>query len=115
MTFLFVAPRYHTNLHFQIKALVDHGHLVHFWSLYRGGAEYYEAVVPKVLGFSSTFLFLNRLFNSSGGRLIKNNFELKYGYPPLFDLLRRQALLKPEVVVIKNIASLYSLIVSWIL
>ncbi|MEK7535841.1 MAG: glycosyltransferase family 4 protein [Patescibacteria group bacterium] len=108
MKFIYCAPRYHTNLHFQIKVLRDHGHEVHFLSLYRGGSEYYDALEPDILGYSGLFLFLNRFYNPPGGRLTKNSFELKYGFPPLFKLFRYFFQIKPDVVVIKNIESVYS-------
>ena len=33
MHFLFTAPRYHTNQHFAVKALIDAGHEVSFLAL----------------------------------------------------------------------------------
>ncbi len=110
MKFVFLAPRYHTNLHFQIKTLCDRGHRVYFLSLYQGGSEYHGALEPELLGYSPVFLWLNGWLDSSGGNLTKNNFELKYGFPPLSRLLRRLWQIKPDVVVIKNIESAYSLV-----
>ena len=50
MRFVFTAPRYHTNQHFVVKALLDAGHEVSFLALGRGQSEYYEAIQPIVLG-----------------------------------------------------------------
>ena len=50
MRFVFTAPRYHTNQHFAVKALLDAGHEVSFLALRRGQSEFYEAVQPTVLG-----------------------------------------------------------------
>ena len=52
MHFLYTAPRYHTNQHFAVKALLDAGHEVSFLALARGQSEEYEALDPTVLGFS---------------------------------------------------------------
>ncbi len=50
MRFVFTAPRYHTNQHFAVKALLDAGHEVSFLALRRGRSEFYEALRPTVLG-----------------------------------------------------------------
>ena len=44
--FVFTAPRYHTNQHFVVKALLAAGHEVSFLALGRGQSEYYEAIQP---------------------------------------------------------------------
>ena len=48
--FAFTAPRYHTNQHFAVKALLDAGHEVCFLALGRGQSEFYEAMQPTVIG-----------------------------------------------------------------
>ena len=55
MHFLYTAPRYHTNQHFAVKALLDAGHEVSFFALTRGQSEEYDALTPTVLGFSPTY------------------------------------------------------------
>ena len=50
MRFVFTAPRYHTNQHFAVKALLDAGHEVSFLALRRGQSEVYDAIHPIVLG-----------------------------------------------------------------
>ena len=50
MRFVFTAPRYHTNQHFAIKALLDAGHEVSFLALRRGQSEVYEVLHPSILG-----------------------------------------------------------------
>ena len=50
MRFVFTAPRYHTNQHFAMKALLDAGHEVSFLALRRGQSEVYEVLHPTILG-----------------------------------------------------------------
>ena len=49
MHFVFTAPRYHTNQHFAVKALLDAGHQVTFLALGRGQSEVYDSLEPTVL------------------------------------------------------------------
>src|SRR3989344_1033658 len=110
MKFLFCAPRYHTNFFYPIQALLKHGHEARFLALYRGQSESYDNLEPKILGYSKVFQWLNRRLNPGGGKLIKNSFELKYGYPPVGILYREIKRANPDVVVVKDLSSFYSLI-----
>ena len=111
MRFLFCVPRYHTNLYFQVKSLKKERHAVSMVALYKGASEDYSTIEPTVLGYSKLFLFINRIINLSGGKLIKNSFELKYGFPPVFKLWKLIKESKPDVFVIKNIESAFSLLI----
>ena len=50
MRFAFTAPRFHTNQHFAVKALLDAGHEVFFLALRRERSEFYDAIHPTVIG-----------------------------------------------------------------
>ena len=39
LSFLFTAPRFHTNEHYAVKALLEAGHEVAFFALRRGGSK----------------------------------------------------------------------------
>lgn len=112
MKFLFLAPSFHSNLYFPLKGLIEASHQVNLITLYRGKLEgdYDELVKPIVLGYSPIFIFLNKILNKRGRIYLKNNFELKYGFPPLLKLWREMRLQKPDAVVIKNIESTFSLV-----
>ena len=86
MHFLFTAPRYHTNQHFAVKALLDAGHDVTFLSLTRGQSEVYDALHPVVLG--------SRSLPSP---------------PALWRLMRRS---NPDAVVVRNPNSAYGLLAA---
>ncbi len=110
MKFIFIAPRFHTNFYYPIKALLDHGHQVEFAALYKGKSEHHDLVKPVILGYASFFKILNKLFNPAGGKLIKNTYELRYGFPPLFRFFCFLSKSESEFIVVKDLATTYALI-----
>jgi len=90
--FVFTAPRYHTNQHFSIKALLNAGHEVSFLALRRGRSEVYDALDPVVLGES----WVTRVLRSESLSL-----------PPMVRFLRELWRLKPDAVVVRNPLSAY--------
>ena len=82
--FLFTAPRYHTNQHFAVKALMDAGHQVTFLALEKGQSEIYDVLHPEILTESSAM----RAIGMSA--------------PPLPNLWRAMRTLMPDVVVVRN-------------
>lgn len=113
MRFLFIAPRLHSNLYFSFKGLLAAGHKVSLLTLYRGKlGGYYDLVQPGALGYSPFFTWWQRCFGSRHSTYLKTNFELKYAWPPLWRFYRELRRAKPEVVVIKNIASVFSLVAA---
>jgi len=78
--------------------------------MYRGGSEDYSILEPIVLGYSKLFNFVNRILNGTGSRLIKSDFEIKYSYPPIFKLFKEIRATNSDVVVIKNIHGIYSIL-----
>jgi glycosyltransferase involved in cell wall biosynthesis len=79
-------------------------------TLYRGRSEDYSVVNPVELGYSEVFNFFNKIFNPNGGGMIKNTFDLKYGFPPVLKLWRWIRIESPDVFVIKNIESTFSIL-----
>ena len=88
MHFLFTAPRYHTNQHFAVKALLDAGHRVSFLALRRQHSEVYDALHPTVLGVR-------------GGL---------WDLPPLPDFWKQMRKLKPDVVIARDPNTAYGLL-----
>ncbi len=109
MKFLFVVPRYHTNLHYRAKTLIKHGHKVHVLAMYKGKSEDYDAVEPEILGYSWCFKLINRFVKKPKDQLMKNPFELRYAHPGFFKTFWRIKKINPDVLVIKNIQSIYSI------
>ncbi len=110
MHFLFLTPRLHNNYQADLKALVDHGHQATVGVLYTLPTERYDIVQPVVLGYALSFLWLKRLFQRKTRSVLKDRFELRYGFPPLRALWRLVQENQADVVVIKNIDSAYSLL-----
>ena len=95
MHFVFTAPRYHTNQHFAMKALLDAGHGVSFLALKRGHSEVYDALDPTILGESGA----SRMFRRG-----------RKSTPPLPNFVGAMWELKPDVVVVRNPLSAYGLL-----
>ena len=89
MHFLFTAPRYHTNQHFAVKALIDAGHEVSFLALTRRRSEVYDVLSPTILESSVTLRLIG----------LRTPPPLK-----LAGLLVRG---KPDAVVVRNPNSAY--------
>lgn len=106
MRFVFTAPRYHTNQHFAVKALLDAGHEVSFLVLTRGQSEEYEALVPTVLGYSSMFDHVCRVVGKCIGKdltgIPPGGGSRTGGLPPLFTFWRLLRRLRPTVMVIRG-------------
>lgn len=109
MKFLFIVPRYHINLHYRAKSLIKHGHKVHVLAMYKGKSEDYDAVEPEILGYSWFFKLINRFVKKPKDQLMKNPFELRYAHPGFFQTFWRIKKINPDVLVIKNIQSIYSI------
>ena len=85
LRFVFTAPRYHTNQHFAVKALLDAGHEVSFLALGRGQSEFYEAIQPIVLGEAGVVRLWRRVW-------------------------RQMRALRPDVVVVRNPLTAFGLV-----
>ena len=92
MHFVFTAPRYHTNQHFSVKALLDSGHRVSFLALGRGHSEVYDALTPTIIGESAAMRAIGM------------------SVPPLSDFWRLMRRLRPDVVIIRSPNSAYGLL-----
>ena len=92
MHFLFTAPRYHTNQHFAVKALLDAGHQVSFLALTSRLSEVYDALEPTIVGRSS----------------VMHTFRIRV--PPLFRFWKLMWRLKPDVVVVRDPNTAYGLL-----
>ena len=95
MHFVFTAPRYHSNQHFAMKALVGAGHEVSFLALKRRHSEVYDALHPTILGESS----ITRVFRRE-----------RMSMPPVARFVRAMWNLKPDVVVVRNPLSAYGML-----
>ena len=79
LRFLFTAPRYHTNQHFAVKALLDAGHEASFLALKRGQSEVYDALHPTVLRRMSPFWLWQSMRTVKPDAVIVRNPSSTYG------------------------------------
>jgi len=98
MHFLYVAPRYHTNQHYPVCAVLDAGHEASFIVLRRGRSETYDALEPVVLGCSRTFEVLRRVASWLPG-VAYHRFG---GLPPLGLFWNEVRKRRPSVVVVRE-------------
>ncbi len=109
MKFLFLLPRLHNNQYEGMKALLEHGHEVKVGVLYTLQTERYDLVQPTTLGYSWIFRCWKGLFRTKSTSTLKDRFELRYGFPSLCRLWRLIRASRADVVMIKNIDSVFSL------
>ncbi len=106
MRLAFTAPRYHTNQHFPVKALMEAGHEVSFLVLRRGQSETYDALAPRVLGCSHVFEALRRMTAALPGVRLSSDG----GIPPVRKFWREMRRLRPSAVVVRDPFSAYGLL-----
>ena len=111
MHVLYTAPRFHTNQHFAVKALLNAGHEVSFLALTCGQSEEYGALPPTVLGFSGLYdMYLHIVglcrrrdltgIPPGGGSRVN-------GMPPILKFWKEFRRRRPSVVVIRDPFSRY--------
>ena len=109
MKFLFIAPRFHTNQYFAVKALLERGHQVDFHVVYIGQSEDHELVKPELIKPARAYKKLSK-------RLKKQNdqdFNMKYMLPSLRHYYHQFKCSDPDVVIVRNpnhISSMISLL-----
>ena len=106
MHFLFTAPRYHTNQHFPVRALLDAGHQVSFLTLTSGQSEVYEALHPTVIGYSRVFSTVRKVLEKLFGIRISD----RNGIPSITTFWNEMIQRKPTVVIVRNPNSPYGLL-----
>ena len=105
---MFTAPRYHSNQHFSVKALVDAGHEVSFFVLRVGHSEVHEALVPIVLGKSKAFELIRSVFAKAVRTCLRQNG----GMPPVGTLWREFRKIRPEITVVRGPRSSFGLLAA---
>ena len=101
MKILFIAPRYHLNLYYRIKALKKAKFDVSLLTLYKQPSECYDILEPEEIKKS----FLNRFLKKDG-----DFWKIKMQIPSIIDLNRKMKKINPEMVIIKNLQTVLSLL-----
>ena len=111
MRIVYTAPRYHTNQHFAVKALIEAGHEVSFLALARGQSEEYSALSPTVLGYSHAYDLMRRLLGKLTGKdfvgIPSGGGIPAGGIPPIPKFLNEIRKLRPTVMVVRDPSSTY--------
>ncbi len=95
MKIVFIAPRFHTNMHAYVRGLKQMGHEVFFLAMYKSNSEDYEDVEPIVISPHP----LNRLFAIFDAKYKKPMHQ----WPCFLDLNRELSRIKPDVLLVKNL------------
>ena len=106
MHFLYTAPRYHTNQHYPVTALLEAGHQVTFLVLRRGRTETYDALEPVVLGCSPVFDVLRRVASLIPGIAYWDTG----GLPPILRFVSEVRARRPSAMVVRDPRSAYGLL-----
>ncbi len=76
MKFLFVAPRFHTNLYYRVLALQNKGHETLVLVLYKGKSEFYESISIKQVPLSGLSKLMIRLIRNVKKSNLKSHYEI---------------------------------------
>ena len=101
MKFLFVAPRFHTNQVNWVNSLIENQHEVIFHSQIVGATENYSTINPSVFYPCKLSIYLNKIIGNGG---INN----PRGFPNPTTYWREIKLLKPDVIIVRDIARWFS-------
>ena len=108
MKILIIAPRYHTNLYFRIKALQDVGHNVVLAVQYKGKSECYDIIDPYVLGFSKKYFIIKKIINKLFKK--KSNYLCQiFAFSPKKQIKKIITDSNPDIIVFKIFPGLFML------
>jgi glycosyltransferase involved in cell wall biosynthesis len=112
MKILVIAPRFHTNLYFRVKALIEGGHEVKVAVLYKGKSEYYKDIELIQFQLSIFSKWMSRIIQIFKKKNLKTNLELRFETPnkELNHLLKT---FKPDVVLLKAFQNLLAVSSIW--
>ena len=110
MRFLYIAPRYHTNQIPIVRGLQREGHEVIFLSQYAGKLEDYSEVTPVVIGYSSVYMFFDKIYMRLMHKknVLAGDKKIKCGVPKLRKLARHIKASGADVAILRE-RSVYSI------
>ena len=112
MNIIYVAPRYHTNQVPVVEGWLKSGDNVMFLCQYRMQSEDYTALQPVVLGYSTLFTLILKLYRTVCKRKISQaqmpmQFNAQFGLPPMGRIKRIIKEFQPDVIIYRD-RSLYN-------
>lgn len=110
MRFLYVAPRYHTNQIPIMRGLKREGHEIIFLSQYAGKLEDYSEVTPVVIGYSSVYMFFDKIYMRLMSRknILAGDKKIKCGVPKISILAKNIRESGADVAILRE-RSVYSI------
>lgn len=113
MNILYVAPMFHTNQVPIMKGWLEQGHKALFVCHYKGTTENHSYCTPYVLGYSSFFKNINRLYSFLTRRTNRFSshpeaFRDKAGFPSAAKVKKLLKDFQPDIVILRE-RSLYSI------
>lgn len=103
MKFLFIAPRYHTNQHFWVKMLLDHGHEVRFWVWRKEMSENHSVLTPDLI---------DPLF---GKQRDMTKEKIAWGLPHPVHMWKTMRAFNPDIVIVRDPMSYLFVFISMII
>ncbi len=100
MKFLIVAPRFHTNLYYRVKALQNAGNTVKVIVLYKGKSEFYGNIDFQEIRLSVFSRILMNTISYFKKNKLKTTFELRIQSPGK-ELKQILKFYKPDVILLK--------------
>jgi glycosyltransferase involved in cell wall biosynthesis len=108
MNYLFIAPRFHTNLYHQVIALQNAGNVVMVAIVYKGKSEHYENIRLNLIPLSIFSKCITGLLHLFRKGYLKSDFELRMQSPGR-ELRKVFRNFKPDVVVLKAYQNMLAL------
>ena len=108
MKILIIAPRFHTNLYYRIKAWQDADHKVAMLAQYKGGSECYDILSPKVIGHSHVYNFLEKLRYKITKKRASDIWKLLLAWPTLKVLKKEILNSGADIIAVKGMKSIFA-------
>ena len=100
---LFVAPRYHTNMHEWIKVLLKKHNKIFINTLISHNVENYSLIKPKQFDISSISKLIIFFFGNSGENLTK-------GFPSIYKYFFYLKKINPDIIIVRDLSRWFSLV-----
>jgi len=109
MKILFIAPRFHNNLYFRVKALQDVGHEVSMSVFYLGETECHDTLVPDVLGYTKSGEILKKIVLKFLPKNKRNTYSQILSFFPKGTIRKEIAKKNLDVIILKGFSGLFVL------
>ena len=102
-SFLFVAPRFHTNQVHWLNSLANKGHTVRFFSLRQSLIENYTKLKPDLIGISNLSRLIIKFIGDGGSNIYR-------GFPNPLKYYQRIKIVNPDIIIVRDFGRWFSLL-----